>query len=197
MSSKVLVFLAVTLVSIGAAVAIAGIPHSRSAELRDVTTATTVNASTNSDAPLVTDAPPATTGTTISTTAPGATMTPAISTTEAPTTTAATSTTLPPVDRSELSIVVANGASVPGVAGETADRLLEIGYNAVRTLDGTETFERSTVFAAPGLQSEAEQLAIDVGIDTTLVFPISAAPELFGSYEEPLLVYLGADVDLL
>ncbi len=230
MSSKIWVFLAVTVISIGAGVAVAGIPSGRSVELAEIPTSVATDVAVSTDVPVDTDAPPATTANTASTepdvdttepdtetTEPDTASTePDVDTTEPDTTepiettvpettttvtepaTEATPTTRPPVERIQLSVAVANGASIAGVARSTADRLEATGYPDIRTLDGAETVERSVVYAAPGLQAEAEQLAVDMGIDVSLVFPLSTVPPLLGELlDEQLVVYLGIDVQQL
>ena len=208
MKSKLLVFVAVTVLSVLAAVAIAGIPSS-SAAVDDVPT------STPSTEP--TTIPPAATDTTTTEVLDESAVTePPPTDPEPAVTTAGTDSvesgpidstdTDPsgsepvasrPVDRNSVDVLVANGAAVAGLAGETADSLVDFGYLRVRFTDGSEILESSAVYATPGLEAEAERLAIDVGIDPSQVFPMSLSPELTELFETDLLVYLGVDAELL
>jgi hypothetical protein len=212
MSSKIWVFLAVTLVSIGAGVAVAGIPSRDSADLSDLTsvpsltvTATSVESTPAPSPATVDETTPVSATTEPEPTAPDTTSTTAAPSESLPdtiaestdTTVVASPTTRAPVARTELPIVVVNGAGIAGVARRTADALQDLGYPPVRTLDGIQIVGATAVFAAAGFQAEAEQLAIDAGLGPGSVFPISAVPEFSGGEDEPLILYLGADVATL
>ena len=218
MSSKIWVFLAVTLVSIGAGVAVAGIPARNSADLSDLTsvpsvavTATSVEStspptpapSPETSTPIVEETTPDTATSEPESTEPATTTTepseslPDTIAESTDTTVAASPTTRPAIARTELPIVVVNGAGIAGVARQTADALQGLGYPPVRTLDGLEIVGATAVFAATGFQAEAEQLAIDAGLDPGSVFPISAVPAFSGGEDEPLILYLGTDVEAL
>lgn len=202
MRTKYLVIVAVTILSVLAAVAIAGVPSSGSADPdafvppESTTTLTSTTAlTTPSTAPDDEETVP-TTDATPPDTDPPATE-PAVSdppATEPPDTGAPTTEVEASVDRDSLEVVVVNGAAVGGVARETADELIDLGYVNVRTTDGAEIVEASAVFTSPGLDAEARRLATDLGINPSLVFPVSAIPDLISPVDADLVVYLGIDV---
>lgn len=75
----------------------------------------------------------------------------------------------------------------------------DFGYLDIRSTDGTEIAERSAIYMAPGLEAEAERLALDLSINPTQVCPLGRTPELTvladGGLEADLIVYLGVDID--
>jgi hypothetical protein len=198
MKTKLLVVVAVTIFSVMAAVAIAGIPSSR-ASVPDIAPEP---ASVSIETTTTSTSPPQTTTTAEAleeeTEAP--TTAPDPTTTTNPTTTSTTTLAEElPIERGLVAVVVANGAAVSGVARETADQLAAFGYLDIRSTDGTEIVERSAIYAAPGLESEAERIALDLLIDPRQVFPLSLTPGLTvlpdGGLDSDLIVYLGVDVD--
>jgi hypothetical protein len=195
MKSKLLVVGALTVASIGAGVAIAGVPASSDVD-PDLTLPTTdvetPPASTSTEQPTSTesirDNEEAASGTAVITEAPA--------TTSVPTTTLAVTITVPELtDRADLQVIVANGAAIQGAASETADTLLEVGYSDVIVADGSDIAVLSVVYIAPSLDAEGRRLAIDLGIDPSLVRPIDAAPAIDPLSDPQILVYLGVDVE--
>lgn len=208
MRTSLWAYAAVTVLSVGAGVAIAGIPGPGSdldAGAPDVSNTVAPADTVDSESSVAATQPATTLATTTTTVAPATTLAPATTaepavtdptTTNAPTTTISpVTTTLPP--RDALAIVVANGAGFAGVAGRTAAVLEELGYVDVRTLDGDEIFGASVIYAGAGLQDVAQRLATDLGIDPALVFPLPTAPGVSGLDDEQLLAYMGADADTL
>lgn len=185
-----LAYVIVAVLSAGLAVAITGVPSSESAGATIVPPETTVPLE---PAPVLTTVadveasdPPETTAAPTTTTAPATTV-PAETT---------TTTTLPPLpDRSELAVVVANGAGVGGLAGSTAEALEEQGYVDVSRTDGTEVVDVTTVYFFDTFEASAARLAVDLGLDPTAIAPVITAPEVLGTAidDADLLVYLGTD----
>ncbi len=69
--------------------------------------------------------------------------------------------------RSATSVLVLNGAGIPGAAGGLASRLLAHGYrSALATNAQVMTYARSLVLFRRGWAGEAERLAKDAGIRT-------------------------------
>jgi|GEM_PF-2026934 len=97
-------------------------------------------------------------------------------------------------DRETTRIVVANGASRSGVAGDTADFLVESGYPRPPLFDGDVDAESTEIFVFPGFEPWALRLADDIGIEPDRVRPLDEAPDASGVVDEPILVYLGRDV---
>ncbi|MEO1058450.1 MAG: LytR C-terminal domain-containing protein [Actinomycetota bacterium] len=132
---------------------------------------------------------------------PSPTTTAAPTTTSAPPTTAAPTTTAapppaepPPIDRASVALVVANGSTIGGIAGTTADAASELGWTNVSIGDGTEVFGGTVVYFVDGFGDAANQLAADLGLEGFVV-PIDGAPALQGDALEgaQVLLYLGND----
>ncbi len=133
--------------------------------------------------------------TTSSTSSTSTSTTSTTSTTIAPTTTAAR-TTLPPSDeppivREFLAVVVSKGPGSGGRIQPMVDALRAAGYGDVRGLNGAVRAELSTVYFDEGLQSSAEQLAVDAGLTPADVAPMAEAPPVVGQGDVWLLLYLG------
>ena len=204
MKSQVWVYIVVVLLSIGAGVAIAGIPEPSPEEPTFPPPSTTVATAADTPAPTtepVGTEPPETTTTASSTTAPTTTST----TTTTTTTTAATTTTnvtttttvLLPA-RDEISVDVANGANVGGSATRVSNNIEELGYRNVGSFDGDEIVDVTVIYAIEGFQGAAERLAEEVGLEPDLIFPFEAAPDVPAlGVSTQLLLYLGRDVESL
>ena len=97
-------------------------------------------------------------------------------------------------DRSELSVVAANGANVAGAAGAAAARLQQIGYVDVLALNGTDIFEFTTVYYAEGFEEAALRMAEDLNLLPDFVAPIEDAPGVADlPADTELLPYIGRD----
>lgn len=79
----------------------------------------------------------------------------------------ATSTTATEVDRSEVPVVVANGAGISGLAGSVAAELEELGY-PVTDVTNAEPTDRTRIRYPSGREAAAERLAADVPGPATL-----------------------------
>jgi len=73
-------------------------------------------------------------------------------------------TTKPPVERSEVGVVVFNNTSITGLAGETLARVQEIGWNGLAADNWYGTIPATTVYFPPGMRDAAQKLALDLGI---------------------------------
>ncbi len=183
MKHQWLAYLIVIVLSIGAGVAVAGLPSSESVDPTIVPPSTT-DAPTPTLAPVTTVETPATTEASTTTVA------------DSTTTTSTTTTTVPLPDRSELGVVVANGAEIGGLATSTADRLTGIGYVDVQPTDGLVIVDTTIVYYADGFEPSAVRLAEDLELDPENVAPIDEAPEISGDFTATadLLVYIGTDL---
>ena len=182
MKQQWVAYLIVALLSIGAGVAIAGLPD-------DVPVDATIIPPTTTVAPE----PAAPTTTVPPTTAPETTEP---GTTEPETTEPDTSEpelgAIP--ERGEIIVAAANGANVAGAASVIVERLEAIGYVGVVLRNGTDIVELTTVYFADGFEESALRLAEDLDLLPELVAPIEDAPnvpELAADTE--LLVYIGLD----
>ena len=206
MKSQVWVYIVVAVLSMGAGVAIAGVPtfETRNPTIQSSSTSTTTTTTTSplSESAGSTVEPPITTaGGDVEETA-DATQPDTVESEEAAdstittsSTTTTTTTTVPLLDRDALEVAVANGAEVGGAATNGSQALEDAGYFDVASFDGLEVFDGTVVFASGSAAAEAERLAQDIGIDLNLIFPIDTAPEVSGLTDEvQLLVYLGRNV---
>jgi hypothetical protein len=192
MKHQWLAYIIVGLLSIGAGVAIAGLPN-------NVAVDATIVPPTTTEAPeptLPETTVPATTvpETTVpettepETTEPERTDPP----TSEPDTTDAVPGELP--DRSEIIVVAANGANVEGAASAAAARLEEIGYVDVLPLNGTDIVEFTVVYFATGFDEAALRLAEDLDLLPDFVAPIENAPNVADlPADTELLAYIGRD----
>ncbi len=187
MKHQWLAYVIVGLLSIGAGVAIAGLPN-------NVPVDATIIPPTTTEAPE-----PTTTTTTAATTTTTTTTEP--DTTEPdttdPETTEPDSTDSVPgevPERSDLNVAAANGANVAGAALRVASQLEDVGYSNVEPLNGTDFAEFTIVYYADGFEEAALRLADDLDLLAEFVGPLAdspSVPDLPADVE--LLVYIGRD----
>lgn len=203
MKHQWLAYVIVGLLSIGAGVAIAGLPDNAPVAATIGASTTTASATTASTTeatePTVVDTtiPPT------STTAPATTLpdTSGPGTTEpestVPESTVPDTTDSMPVglpDRSELNVASANGAGVDGAASRIATQLEEIGYVDVVPLNGTEIVEFTTIYFAEGFDESALRLAGDLDLLDVFVAPIENSPAVADLPADiELVAYIGLD----
>jgi hypothetical protein len=187
-------YLIVGVLSVGAGVAIAGLPDIASG---DATIAVPPSSSemAGSTVPETTAAP-----TTVSaTTEPDVTTEPAttVPTNTVPDTTGTGTADSLPVelpDRSELRVAAANGANVAGAALRVATTLESVGYVDVLPLNGTDIFEFTTIYFADGFEEAALRLADDLELLPLFVAPIAAMPPVIDlPADAELVAYIGSD----
>lgn len=206
MKTQVWVYVMVAVLSLGAGVAIAGVPNSVD---RDPTiepppdTGDTDARSTVSSPPETGSATDPTSGgvpapTPETSASTDSTPDSTLGTTPSPgsttSTTIAAETTPPPPPRAELDIAVANGAEVGGSASEVSDALEARGYVDVGSFDGSQVVDITTVYYTIGFEAAAEAMALDMGMDPSRIRPIAEVPGIGGLGTQPLVVYLGRDV---
>lgn len=184
-----LAYVIVALLAIGAGVLIAGLPDTDSDDDAVIVTATI--GPTDTSTPSTTDSP-ATTESPTTTETPETT---AATTTAPPTTAAPTTEPEPEIpDRAEMIVVVANGSGITGAAARNAERLTELGYENIRLRNGTQIFEFTTVFFAPGFEDAAARLAADLELLPDFVAPLEEAPVVVELPPDvQLLAYIGLD----
>ena len=73
----------------------------------------------------------------------------------------------PPIDRAATYVVVYNNSGITGLAAETAAALEGAGWNVAATDNWYGTIPANTVYYPKSLQREAEQLALDLGVQRT------------------------------
>lgn len=187
MKHQWLAYVIVGLLSIGAGVAIAGLPD-------NVPVDATIVPPTTTEAPTPT-VPETTVAPT--TTAPPTTTEPDTTepeTTEPETTDPDDSETVQLPERSELTVVAANGANIAGAAIRAVTRLEELGYVDVVTRNGTDIVELTTIYFAEGFEDAALRLSDDLDLLPDFVEPIEDAPSVTGlPADTELLAYIGID----
>ena len=172
MKHQWLAYLVLGVLSIGAGVAIAGMPN-------NVPVDATIVPPTTSEAP----APTVPETTVPETTAPETTV---------PDTTDSVPVEMP--DRSGLSVAAANGADTDGAASRAAARLEEIGYVDVLSLNGTEVLEFTSVYFVEGFDEAALRLAADLELLDDFVAPIELMPAVADLPADiQLVAYIGID----
>ena len=176
-------YLIVALLSIGAGVAIAGLPDDVPVDATIIPPTTTV--APEPTAPTTT-VPPTTTAP--ETTEPDTTEP---ETTE-PEMTEPELGAIP--ERGEIIVAAANGANVAGAASVIVERLEAIGYVGVVLRNGTDIVELTTVYFADGFEESALRLAEDLDLLPEFVAPIEDAPNVPDlAADTELLVYIGLD----
>ena len=189
MKHQWMAYVIVALLSIGAGVAIAGLPNNVPVNATIVPPTTTERptpTAPTTEVPETTAAPTTTDGQ--ETTKPG--------TTEPETTELGTtdSVALGISERDELTVVVANGAGIAGTAARNVVRLTELGYTDVTSSDGVETFEFTTIYYTDGLEAVALRMANDLQLLPEFVAPLTDAPEMLSLPADlQLLAYIGVD----
>jgi hypothetical protein len=191
MKHQWLAYVIVGLLSIGAGVAIAGLPDNVPVDATIVPPTSSV--ATEPTLPETTAA----TTTVPPTTEPEATVPdPTVARTTVPDTAAPTTTdsTSDLPDRSELFTIVANGSNVAGAAARNVERLRAIGYTDIVPRNGTGTAEFTTVYFADGFEEAALRLADDLDLLPFYVAPIAVMPTVLELPDGAQLVaYIGLD----
>ena len=180
MKHQWLAYVIVAFLSIGAGVAIAGMPN-------NVPVDATIIPPTTTEAPTPT-APEIT----VATTDPPETTEP--DTTEPDTTDPDTTDPADVPDRSEITVGAANGAGIAGTAARTVARLVDLGYVDITPLDGTEVVDLTTIYYADGFEAAAARMADDFDIAPELIAPLVDAPDVPDlQADTQIFVYVGID----
>jgi hypothetical protein len=90
--------------------------------------------------------------------------TPTAGTTTVPPTPKSTPKAKPQVRRAKVNVEVYNNSNITGLAGKTATRAQNAGWNVLSTDNWYGTVEASTVYYAPRLKAAGALLAKDLGI---------------------------------
>jgi hypothetical protein len=189
MKHQWLAYIIVALLSIGAGVAIAGLPDNVPVDATIVGTTSTVPATSIPEVTETTDVvsttEPATTEPTSSSTSTSSTTT-----TESPST--SEPSTLP--DRADISVVTANGSGIAGAAAANAARLESVGYVDVVPRNGTTVVDLTVVYYVDGFEEAAQRLATDLDLLPEFIAPLDQAPEVLDlPADAQLVAYIGID----
>ena len=107
------------------------------------------------------------------------------------TTTAAvgSSTTVP---KSQVSVQVANGTTVSGLAGTYTTKLQLLGWNTLPRLNGPAQ-TATVIYYHPGYLWAAQEIATEIPVPATAVKPIGTAAPVPGATGDNIVVILGPD----
>ena len=104
-----------------------------------------------------------------------------------------TTTTLPPPrDPAEVTVLVANGANIAGLAGRISDTLKGANFVTIEPTNTAEAQQESTVFFTPGYEPEAAAIAELLGGTQTAALPDPLPVESIGNAN--ILVVAAADL---
>jgi len=183
MKHQWLAYVVVGLLSIGAGVAIAGLPDNVPVDATIIPPTTTV-----APEPIVDST------TTVPTTSVPEATTPDTSDPETTDPDTADSAPAELADRSEIVVSAVNGSNVAGTAQRVAAELEALGYVDVIPQNGTDIEELTTVFFADGFGEAALRMADDLDLLPESVVPIEDSPSVADLPADiELLVYIGRD----
>lgn len=186
MKHQWLAYVIVAVLSIGAGVAIAGLPDS----VPDSPTVIPPSTTAAPETTVVTTTIPPTTSTTP---APTTTRPPATTTTTEPDETTTTTTIDPLPARAEVPVAVTNATGRSGVAQSTADLLEGLGYVNVDAITSDDVADVTIVYYSAGNDGLAVRMAADLGLAPDAIAPIDTAPSTQDFGLAQLLVSVGAD----
>ena len=111
---------------------------------------------------------------------------------ETPDTTATPpATAVPPA---QLVVMVANGSSIRGLAGSTADQLKAAGYANTTATDATQNVTSTLVYFVEGFEGDAQAVSTTMGLPAERgVQAMPGAPPVASLGEAKVLVVLGPD----
>ena len=189
MKHQWLAYIIVALLSIGAGVAIAGLPDNVPVDATVIVTTSMVPATS---IPEVTETTDVVSTTEPSTTEPTTSSSSSTSTTTTESPSTSEPSTLP--DRADLSVVAANGSGIAGAAAANAVRLESVGYVDVVPRNGTTVVNFTTIYYIEGFEEAAQRLAADLDLLPDFVAPFDQAPEVLDlPADAQLVAYIGID----
>lgn len=103
-------------------------------------------------------------------------------------------TTLPP-NPSSITVLVANGTSVPLAASNWSKYLSQkLGYMTLPAVDTVTPVSSSALYYEPGYSQAAQQLANTIGLSDSLIFGMPQTPPVSNLENAQLLLVLGPDL---
>jgi len=109
------------------------------------------------------------------------------------TTTTTVKSTGTTVAKSQVSVQVANGTSITGLAGTYTTKLQLQGWNTLPRVNGpTET--ATVIYYHPGFLWAAQQIATEISVPASAARPIGTATPVPGATGDDIVVVLGPDV---
>jgi len=112
-----------------------------------------------------------------------------------PTTTVPTPTTLATRAPADVKVLALNGTTTAGLGSRVSDKLRAAGYNVLAPTDARQKpVASSSVYFAVGYQPEATAIAELLGLQSTAVQPMPAAPPVADTRGANVLVLAGQDL---
>lgn len=132
--------------------------------------------------------------TTATSTSPSTSTTQAKSSgTSTTTTTAAANSTSSTVPKSQVSVQVANGTTISGLAGTYTTKLQLLGWNTLPRVNGpAET--ATVIYYHPAFLWAAQAIATEIGVPASAARPLGTATPVPGATGDDIVVVLGLDV---
>ncbi len=110
------------------------------------------------------------------------------------TTTLASASTQTTVPKSQVSVQVANGTTISGLAGVWTTKLQLLGWNTLPRLNGpAET--ATVIYYHPNFLWAASEIASEIGVPATAAKPLGTATPVAGAAGDDVVVLLGPDVN--
>jgi hypothetical protein len=101
-------------------------------------------------------------------------------------------TTTVSVSPAPVTVLVANGTSIPLAASDWSKYLnQELGYQVLPAVDSTTPASSSALYYQPGMQKAAQQLAGTIGLSSTEIFAMPQSPPVSNLNGADLLLVLG------
>ncbi len=109
------------------------------------------------------------------------------------TTTTAAGSTSSTVPKSQVSVQVANGTTISGLAGSYTTKLQLLGWNTLPRLNGpAET--ATVIYYHPSFLWAAQEIATEIGVPASAARPLGNATPVPGATGDDIVVVLGPDV---
>jgi hypothetical protein len=109
-------------------------------------------------------------------------------------TTTLPATTTTTLARASTSVQVANGSEGPDLATHYSTVLSAQGWALKPPANATAQVAVSSVYYAAGQQAAAEAIALELGLKSTAVHPLTAAVPVTGAAGNDVVVVIGADL---
>lgn len=108
-------------------------------------------------------------------------------------TTTTTKTTAVTVPKSQVSVQVANGTSVTGLAATYTTKLQLQGWNTLPRVNGP-TESATVIYYKPGFLWAAQEIAAEISVAPTAARPLGTSTPVAGAAGDDIVVILGPDV---
>lgn len=120
-------------------------------------------------------------------------VTPTTADRDAPPPTDIDATVVPVPAPADIVVVVANGSGIAGLAGQTSERLAELGFQTLEPTNVDEGAINSSVFFVEGSEPAAVEVASALNLPASAVTPMPTPVPVASLGEAVVLVVLGAD----